>query len=84
MKPQLLPYANEKGILTSHAWPGGYPVFYLDTESNVICSDCANKKEITPDIVAADINYEDDSLYCDECCKRIESAYAEKELADNG
>lgn len=28
-------------------------------------------------VVATDVNYEDTSLYCDNCRKRIESAYAE-------
>lgn len=79
LQPQLVPYLDDRGKLTSFAWPGGYPVFYIDTENSAICPDCANKEEITPDIRAADINWEDDSLFCDECCKRIESAYAEKE-----
>lgn len=29
------------------------------------------------EVVAVDVNWEDASLYCDECSQRIESAYAE-------
>jgi hypothetical protein len=51
-------------------------------EMGVLCPACANKW--TADDVPqfeptdADINYEDASLFCDECSERIESAYAEE------
>lgn len=67
---------DDKGNLPSFAWPGGYPLFYLDAESNILCPDCANENdEYSAPIVAHDANWEDDSLYCDHCNKRIESAY---------
>jgi hypothetical protein len=31
------------------------------------------------EVIGVDVNYENPSLYCDECSKRIESAYAEPE-----
>jgi len=78
-KPELP--RNDNGKLQSFAWPGGYPIFYLDSRSSVLCPDCANTEEAsvckTSDIVAADVNYEDNDLYCDECSKRIESAYGD-------
>lgn len=90
----------ENGQYQSYAWPGGYPIYYLDGCNNVLCPGCVNRQQneyildILADLcnwaidpsddgtyfdardlpVAADINYEDDTLYCDE---RIESAYTE-------
>jgi len=65
------------------AWPGGYPIYYVCKDGGCLCADCCNKEIAlttqTDDpqwhIVAADINYEDDSLVCDHCGKNIESAY---------
>lgn len=77
---------TEEGKLISYAWPGGYPVFYLDNNCCALCPNCANKLEEEnrePDAIvvftieACDINYEDPHLYCDQCSQRIESAYAE-------
>ena len=68
----------ENGQLPAYAFPGGYPLFYLDKENNVLCQKCANENdEFAAPLVAADINYENAQLYCDQCSKRIESAYAD-------
>lgn len=66
------------GTLPSYAWPGGYPIFYVTDQGTILCPEHANVEHEYNDelIVAADINYEDDSLYC-EHGERIESAYAE-------
>ena len=56
----------------------------------VLCPSCCNKEreliesaradhDTQWDVVAADVNYEDASLYCDHCSQRIESAYMEDE-----
>lgn len=71
---------DEDGKFSKWAWPGGYPLFYLTKQDNCLCPDCANDpdKIMTGDeIVAAGVNWEDASLYCDECSNRIQSAYAE-------
>ena len=60
---------------------GSYPIFYVTKRSGVLCADCANaqgRKHDDP-VVAHDANWEDPDLYCDDCSKRIESAYAEKD-----
>lgn len=75
-----LPERMENGELPTFAWPGGYPLFYLDNADDVLCPKCANNKQLLLQIVAADINYEDACLYCDHCDERIESAYAEGEV----
>lgn len=65
-----------KGNLASHAFPGGYPLYYLGHDNAVLCPKCANKEALLS-LVGRDINYEDSDLRCEECGKRIESAYAE-------
>ncbi len=80
----------ENGQVQAYAWPGGYPMFFVCEDNGVLCPACVNKERKLIDaaaadhdaqwnVVAADINYEDDSLYCDNCSQRIESAYAEPE-----
>jgi len=78
--PEVLPRDSD-GRLVSFAWPGGYPVVYLDKHDNVLCPECANGYEPGDEDapVSAGINWEDPSLHCDECSERIESAYAEDE-----
>ena len=84
--------ADNDNKFPSYAWPGGYPIFYVCKDNGVLCPTCANdnrklvdaaKQDNDPqwDVVAADVNYEDDSLYCDNCSQRIESAYAEPDEA---
>ena len=69
---------DDKGQLPVYAWPGGYPIYYMAAEdSNVWCPACANVADPSV-IAAAGINWEDASLYCDQCSKRIESAYEDK------
>lgn len=73
------------GMLPSYAWPGGYPLFYVDGNGSVLCAECAThalddkEEEVENMPQAYDNNYEDSSLYCAYCDKRIESAYAEEE-----
>ena len=79
----LADYKMENGKLQSFAWPGGYPIYYLCADNGVLCPDCANEHIdmlSDPDdrqwhVIAADANYEDDSLFCDHCSRQIESAY---------
>ena len=74
------------------AWPGGYPLLYVTHDGCVLCADCA---KADADAFYADDsfddgadlemsvgpNWEDPSLYCDECSERIESAYAEDDAS---
>ena len=78
---------DENGCCEKYVWPGGYPVFYICADDGVLCPDCVDAEQELIDsadesdrqwmVVAQDINYEDDSLYCDHCNKRIEAAYAD-------
>ena len=72
------------GKLPTHCWPGFYPLFYVTSRNEILCSACANGDEHDEfdaqfPIVASDANWEDPELYCDACQERIESAYAEDE-----
>lgn len=71
---------DTNGKLVSYAWPGGYPVWYITKDSLTICPDCANKVDTSDPPIACDVNWEDSELFCDDCGKRIESAYAEDEV----
>ena len=86
MANQTLP-RQEDGTLQAYAW--GYPLYYVTKDCGALCPDCARMAEREklagdPDdpqwfIAAADVNYDDASLYCDHCSERIPSAYAEPE-----
>ena len=72
-----------------YAWPGGYPLAVVMADGECICPDCAKKewRQIVSSTLSnsrdgwkvegADVNWEDDSLYCAHCNERIESAYGE-------
>lgn len=69
-------------VLRKYTDLGGYPLFYVTNTHGVLCADCATERvsEKTEDQpIDADVNYEDRSLYCEDCSERIESAYAEEE-----
>ena len=71
--------------LDYYAWPGGYPIFYVTRDNEILCPKCTNENiELLSDpydlqwyVVGCDINYEDSNLYCDHCGERIESAYGD-------
>lgn len=62
--------------LPSHAWPGGYPMYYLTKQGNVLCPACATANDDDcDDVVAGDVHWEGEPIMCDECGVEIESAY---------
>ena len=36
-----LPQRNSDGTFPAYAWPGGYPMLYLDGHNEVLCATCA-------------------------------------------
>jgi uncharacterized Zn finger protein (UPF0148 family) len=86
---------NDNGDFSAHAWPGGYPLFYLMADGETMCAKCINKEvKLVVDatvngddkqweIVGSDVNWEDPALFCAHCNQRIESAYAEDEATDS-
>lgn len=82
-----------------YAWPGGYPMFFIMSDGEALCFDCAKKEARL--IMSAirdqslwqssgwrvcwtEINYEDNDLYCDHCNAKIESAYGDDDGETEG
>jgi len=82
MNDKLKPYVDKDGKLAKYAWPGGYPLAYLSGRGHVLCSECAGKRigDTRDPPVDCGANWEDPSLYCEDCNERIESAYAEDDV----
>lgn len=80
---------DENGKLISYAWPGGYPVYYIDKDGSVLCPDCAQKSLDDPDElpnfkpIAGDVYYEGPVIYCEQCNAEIESAYGDPDEDKN-
>ena len=66
---------DDYGLLPAYAWPGGYPIFYLDRDNSTLCPDCANADESGAE--AWDTYLEGPTIHCDECNAEIESAYGD-------
>lgn len=73
---------DSDGKLSTYTWPGGHPLFYINThDCQALCPDCANR-ELCHFISGYEVNWEDERLYCDGCSKQIESAYGEDEVTN--
>ena len=72
--------------LSAYTSCGSYPLFYLTVDcrgrdEQVSCPSCATKAhEYDCYVSNVDVNWEDPDLTCENCNKRIESAYAEPEV----
>lgn len=72
-----------------YAWPGGYPRFFITHDGAALSFNAAKSEqqlivESIKDqlndgwtVIGCDINWEDESLYCDHTGEKIESAYGE-------
>lgn len=73
----------------AYAWPGGYPLYFVTSDGGVLSFDAAraNRRLILESVsahsndgwrvIGVDVNWEDDSLYCDDTGARIPSAYGD-------
>lgn len=74
----------------AYAWPGGYPIFFVTTDGaplsfatvkdnwrQIVDAHLRNDRYCGWHIADAQINWEDNDLYCDCTGERIESAYGE-------
>ena len=78
-----------QAIDDKYAFPGGYPLFLITSDNACLCIDCGrfHKQDIRHsldnnlddgwNVVAADVNWEDQNQYCDHCHAVIECAYGE-------
>jgi hypothetical protein len=63
-------------LFARYTWPGSYPMLFTDDYGSILCAECARRAFITDrEDITVDIYYEGPELYCDECGRRIESAY---------
>jgi len=73
---------EDTGLLPSFAFPGGYPLIYMDSAGDNLCPDCANAVTLVSGlaflIVRCYAHYEGGPIQCDECSALIESAYGEE------
>lgn len=69
-----------------YAWPGGYPRYAITRDYGCLCKKCVKDElaliaaadeddDVQWGLVATEVNWEDDTLRCDHCGERIESAY---------
>lgn len=85
IESQFIKEQKAKNAYDYYAWPGGYELIYICADGGILCADCANVNiEATKDpddeqwfIISAEINYEDNGLYCVHCNDRIISEYGE-------
>lgn len=84
-----------RNVAQKYSWPGSYPVYAIMADGAALCPDCliSNLRLVvlaTHDyehghfrddwaLQGADVNWEDDSLYCCNCGNLIPSAYGEPE-----
>ena len=73
-------YKDDRGEFMHYAWLGGYPLAYLDKSGMVCCPACADSAvDQSSEIIDGFVNWEDAGLFCDDCGRRIESAYADND-----
>jgi hypothetical protein len=72
-----------------YAWPGGYPLFFITSDGAALSFEAVNQEiESVQDsidtkcqdgwqVVAVDVNWEDENLLCDHTGEKIQSAYGE-------
>lgn len=71
---------DDRGLLPSYAWPGGYQIIYHTKDGGIICPECANREvDASQEVIAYDVFYEGAPLNCDDCNTLIESAYGDPE-----
>lgn len=62
-----------------YAWPGGYPQYFVTCDGSALSFDAMRERfrEEAGAVLGVDVNWENDSLYCDHTGERIPSAYGE-------
>jgi hypothetical protein len=73
-----------------YAWPGGYPMYFIANDGEALSFESVldQLKQVMREVktkdarsgwrvIACEINWEDENLFCAQSGKRIESAYGE-------
>ena len=69
------------------AWPGGYPVYAIMDDGEMLCFDCCKDEENVHEggdadgwrFETAEVYWEGSDSYCAHCNKALESAYGDPE-----
>lgn len=69
------PKPSTTRTLPAFAWPGGYPILYVDRSGSTLCPDCANAEAADGAEVSHFIHWEGEPEVCESCNKQIDSAY---------
>lgn len=79
----------KRAIRAPYAWPGGYPVYTVMADGELLCPHCAhdNFAQIARDTYArfggswraagAEVRWEGPDEYCAHCGKALQSAYGD-------
>lgn len=71
---------DDDGQLSAYAWPGGYPIYYLDYDNSLICAECARRSDQNPEEITRfkpreyGIFEEDGYMVCENCGQVIGTA----------
>lgn len=70
------------GTYPAFAWPGGYPLIYLDANGDILCPACTSREdEYNAPTVSGEVYWEGPDLCCFDCNAIIESAYGDPNSA---
>lgn len=78
----------ERLVKHPYTWPGGYPLYAITGDGGALCRNCCKQERECIatttgndgwNIVALQINWEAQELFCDHCSSQIESAYSQEE-----
>jgi hypothetical protein len=77
----VLKFINDSDTFPAYSDHGGYPLYYILGDNEVVCADCLNDEDSFRTIDAPHwnvlmigINWEDADIHCADCASRIESA----------
>lgn len=67
-----------QGKLLANA-DGGYPVLYLDRDTEILCADCATEARAEGESLDTEVFYEGAPVHCAQCGVTIAAAYGDPE-----
>jgi hypothetical protein len=78
----VLKFINGSDTFPAYSDHGGYPLYYICGDNEVVCANCLNAEDSFRTIDAPHwnvlmigINWQGDELYCADCNELIECAY---------
>lgn len=80
MQSPIILKAVKQAIREPYAWPGGYPVYAICSDGELLCTECAreNYRQIASGqwaMAGLTVNWESENETCAHCGKILECAY---------